>query len=95
MVSPASRRRAAMHLLGLGKPRVRACRVSGLSRSGSRREPKQRNPELRQKVLDLAEANPRYGFRRVHALLPGVNLKAVHRIWRPRVCACGARLGSG
>ena len=56
MVSPASRRRAAMHLLGLGKPRVRACRVSGLSRSGSRREPKQRNPGLRQKVLDLAEA---------------------------------------
>jgi len=33
-------------------------------------------------VLELAAANPRYGFRRVHALLEGVNLKAVHRIWK-------------
>jgi putative transposase len=33
-------------------------------------------------VLELSAANPRYGFRRVHALLPGVNLKAVHRIWK-------------
>ena len=32
--------------------------------------------------MDIAKANPRYGFRRVHALLPGVNLKAVHRIWK-------------
>ena len=36
---------------------------------------------MRQKVLELAAANPRYGFRRVHALLHWVNLKAVHRIW--------------
>jgi putative transposase len=33
-------------------------------------------------VLEIAKANPRYGFRRVHALLTGVNLKAVHRIWK-------------
>jgi putative transposase len=42
----------------------------------------ERNPELREKVVQLARAHPRYGFRRVHALLPGVNLKAVHRIWK-------------
>lgn len=33
-------------------------------------------------MLELAAANPRYGFRRIHALLDGVNLKAVHRIWK-------------
>lgn len=82
MVSPAARRRAVNHLLACGCSRVCACRVSGLSRSSSRRHLQGRNPELREKVLELAWANPRYGFRRVHALLHGVNLKAVHRIWR-------------
>jgi putative transposase len=37
---------------------------------------------LARRVLELAFQNPRYGFRRVHALLPGVNIKAVHRIWK-------------
>ena len=82
MVSPASRRRLADHLLLAGFSRVRSCRVAGLSRSSSRRLPRQRNPELLEKVLQLAAAHPRYGFRRVHALLEGVNLKAVHRIWK-------------
>lgn len=82
MVSPASKRRAVAHLLGRGFSRVCACRVCRLARASSRKEPKGRNPGLRQKVLDLSAANPRYGFRRVHALLPGVNLKAVHRVWR-------------
>jgi putative transposase len=82
MVSPASRRRAVNHLLSQGQSRMRSCRVAGLSRTSSRFCPEERNPELREKVKDLAAENPRYGFRRVHALLPGVNLKAVHRIWR-------------
>jgi putative transposase len=42
----------------------------------------ERSPGLKDKVLELAKANPRYGFRRIHALLSGVNLKAVHRIWK-------------
>lgn len=82
MVSPASRRRVVDHLLSRRCSRMRSCRVAGLSSSSSRRPPQQRNPELREKVLELAAANPRYGFRRVHALLEGVNLKAVHRIWK-------------
>jgi putative transposase len=82
MVSPASRRRAVAFLLGRGYPRVRSCRVVGLSRVASRHEPRERRPEVRVKVLELAKENPRYGFRRVHALLEGVNLKAVHRIWK-------------
>ena len=45
-------------------------------------EAKERNPGLRDQILQLSRAHPRYGFRRIHALLPGVNLKAVHRIWK-------------
>lgn len=82
MVSPATRRKAAHHLLSAGFSRVRSCRASGLSVPASRRVPRDRNPGLRERVLELARANPRYGFRRVWALLPGVNLKAVHRIWK-------------
>jgi putative transposase len=69
-------------LMERGFSRTRSCRVVGMSRVASRTEPSERNPELREKVVQLARAHPRYGFRRVHALLPGVNLKAVHRIWK-------------
>ncbi len=82
MVSPKSRRRAVSFLLDRGFSRTRACRVSGISRPASRHEFTDRNPGLRERVLEVAKANPRYGFRRVHAKLEGVNLKAVHRIWR-------------
>lgn len=82
MVSSATRRKVAHHLLLAGFSRVRSCRVVCLSRPASRHAPRERNPGLRARVLELAKANPRYGFRRVHALLSGVNLKAVHRIWR-------------
>jgi transposase InsO family protein len=56
--------------------------VTGVARSGSRRARRDKNPELRQKVLELAKEHPRFGFRRIHHLLEGVNLKAVHRIWK-------------
>lgn len=82
MVSPGSRRRGVHVLLGRGFPRTCACRVCAISRPASRHVPKERSPGLKERVLELAKANPRYGFRRVHALLEGVNLKAVHRIWR-------------
>ena len=82
MVSPGSRRRAVCFLLDRGFPRTCACRVCRLSRPASRHVPKERSPGLKERVLELARANPRYGFRRVHALLPGVNVKAVHRIWK-------------
>jgi len=82
MVSPASRRRAVGFLLDRGFSRTCACRVCRISRPASRHEPKERSPGLKERVLELAKANQRYGFRRVHALLPGVNIKAVHRIWR-------------
>ena len=82
MVSLASRKRVVGHLLERGVSRTRACRTAGLSRVTSRREIAERNPGLRDQILQLARAHPRYGFRRIHALLPSVNLKAVHRIWK-------------
>lgn len=91
MVSPASRRRAVAHLLERGFSRSCGCRVCRLSRTSRRIEPKDRNPELREKVLKLSKENPRYGFRRVHALLGGVNLKAVHRIWKEEGLKLGRR----
>lgn len=81
MVSPVTRRRAVNHLLGKGFPRALACRVVCLSRVASRHVLKERNPELVAKVHELAGENPRYGFHRIHDLIPGVNIKAVHRIW--------------
>ncbi len=80
MVSLASRLRAAKALMERGVSRSRSCRVVNVSRQACGRH-KERNPDLREQVLRLAHEHPRYGFRRVQALLPGVNLKAVHRIW--------------
>jgi putative transposase len=82
MVSPAARRRACDALLKAGFSRVRSCRMAGLSRSSSRKAKKDRNPELRERVLELSRRHPRFGFRRIHMKLEGVNIKAVRRIWR-------------
>ena len=82
MVSLASRKRVVKSLMERGCSRSRSCKTAYISRGTSLDAPKDRNPELRIKVLELAKANPRYGFRRVHALLPHVNIKAVHRIWK-------------
>jgi putative transposase len=82
MVSLASKRRVIQHLLERGFSRNRGCKIVNLSRNTSRSMPKERNPQLRAKVLELAHQHPRYGFRRVHALLENVNIKAVHRIWK-------------
>jgi putative transposase len=82
MVSPAMRRRALGRLMEKGFSRRLGCKVVGLSRNASKAQKADRRPELRAQVLELAHRHPRYGFRRVHALIGGVNLKAVHRIWR-------------
>lgn len=82
MVSPAMRRRALGNLLAKGISRRLGCKVVGLSRGASKLLRTERRPELRAQILELALKHPRYGFRRIHALLEGVNLKAVHRIWR-------------
>ena len=67
----------------------RACRSLGQPRSSQRyREAQQRNGEsaLCGRMRELSLRHPRYGYRRVAALLREegfeVNVKRVHRLWR-------------
>ncbi len=66
----------------------RACKVLGQPRSTQRYVVKERDDErpLVQRMLSLARCHPRYGYRRIWALLRRdgfrVNVKRVYRLWR-------------
>ncbi len=66
----------------------RACTVENLNRPTHRHslKPKPADFALKQRVKKLAARHPRYGYRRVGALLRTegyrVNLKKLHRIWK-------------
>lgn len=66
----------------------RVSRALDLARSSLRYEPALRDERvaLARRVEDLAGIHPRYGYRRIWALLDregwSVNRKAVHRLWR-------------
>jgi putative transposase len=82
-------RRAVEHVRReLGVSERRACRALGVHRSGVRYRAKaspQRDALVR-RMHELARKHPRYGYRRVAALLRRegwrVNTKRVHRLWR-------------
>lgn len=65
----------------------RACKLVDMDRSSYRYEPRaDHNAELRQELLHLARQKPRYGYRRLHALLsrrgfPG-SAQRVYRLYR-------------
>jgi hypothetical protein len=89
MVSPARRRDAVRFLVR--RRRVserRACRLVGQHRSTQRYERVAPEYELRlvARMNDLAAAHPRYGYRRIWALLRSegwrVNRKRIERLWR-------------
>jgi transposase InsO family protein len=89
MVSPSSRRRAVKRVVeeGLGSA-VQACRAVGLARSSYYR-PSALSPTGRgthREVLKLSEEHPRYGYRRITALLRRsgltINPKRVQRLRR-------------
>lgn len=66
----------------------RACKVLGQARSTQRYVVRERDDEkpLVQRMLSLVRGHPRYGYRRIWALLCGdgfrVNRKRVYRLWR-------------
>lgn len=66
----------------------RACRVIGQPRASQRYQSVRpdRDAALAKRIGTLAADHPRYGYRRIWALLrgggPAVNLKRVHRLWR-------------
>jgi putative transposase len=66
----------------------RACRLVGLSRDSYRHPPEvaPMNQILGSKIVEIAHARRRFGYRRIHDLLrpefPGVNHKRVYRLYR-------------
>ena len=89
MVSPSAKRRAVKYVeeVGLGR-KAQVCRALGLARSGAYRMPRQsaESRSLQKQIVKLSEDNPRYGYRRITALLRRqkqiVNGKRVQRIRR-------------
>jgi putative transposase len=85
----------------------RACRALDVPRSTQRYVGTEREREgaLLLRIHELAREHPRYGYRRIRALLRregwSVNLKRVHRLWRreglkvPQVQRKRRRLGHG
>jgi putative transposase len=65
----------------------RACRLAGLSRDSYRHPPEAdaMTRELSSKIVEIAHARRRFGYRRIHDLLrpsfPGVNHKRVYRLY--------------
>jgi len=88
VVSPGQQRSAADYLgerYGVSQRRI--CRVLARSRSTVRYRRRERAEEvpLVREIKRLARRKPRYGYRRIHALLIragwSVNIKRVHRLW--------------
>ena len=106
-MSPARRRQAVRWAVTtLGVSERRACRALGQPRSTQRYAggERERDQALLLRVRELAGEHPRYGYRRITALLRregwSVNRKRVHRLWRreglkvPQVQRKRRRLGS-
>ena len=87
----ADQRRQAVCFLQerFGISERRACRVLGQQRSTQRLPPKKATEEegrLVARMLELVRQRPRFGYRRIWALLRRegwrVNRKRIHRLWR-------------
>jgi len=88
-VSPARGRQAVVKAMtAFEVSERRACRALGVPRSSRRYIGTEREPEgeLLWRIRALAREHPRYGYRRIRALLVregwSVDLKRVHRLWR-------------
>lgn len=89
MVSPTRRREVVVHLQAqFETSERRACRVIEQPRSTQRYRPETRSdePALVRQMHELVRCHPRYGYRRVWALLRvdgwRINRKRVYRLWR-------------
>jgi putative transposase len=108
VVTAGQRRQAVLVLQErFGVSERRACRVLGQQRSTQRLPPRTGSEEesrLVARMLELVRKHPRYGYRRIWALLRRegwrVNRKRIHRLWRqqglkvPRKQRKKRRLGS-
>jgi transposase InsO family protein len=111
VVTSRQRRQAVLWLCErFDVSRRRACRLLGQNRSTQRqkaqktKEAKEEGERLTRRLLELVRQHPRYGYRRVRALLRRegwrVNRKRVYRLWKaqglkvPRKRRKKRRLGS-
>ena len=107
MVSPTRRREAVEHLqTRFDASERRTCRVMEQPRSTQRYRPQARSDESRlvRRIHELVRGHPRYGYRRIWAMLRTegwpVNRKRVWRLWKregfkvPRKQRKKRRLGS-
>jgi putative transposase len=88
-VTPTARRRAVGYLHEEFQfSERRACRVVGAHRTTMRyrRQCKEDEPQVRERLQQLAVAHPRWGYRRLHLLLrregTAINRKRVYRLYR-------------
>ena len=88
-MTAAQRRQMVRHLQEtFGVSQRRACRLLGQPRSTQRQTPKTNQEEGRlvTRMLELVRKHPRFGYRRICALLRRegwrVNRKRIHRLWR-------------
>lgn len=89
MVSPSAKRRAIQAVVetGLGTT-AEACRALGLARSSYYRNstPSSARRQIQSRIIKLSQEHPRYGYRRVTALLrrggQEINAKRVQRVRR-------------
>ena len=81
------RRDVAFVMAEYGFSERQACKLVGMNRGSYRYEARpDRNQQLRQDLIALAREKPRYGYRRLFALLKRrgcqVNLKRIHRLYQ-------------
>jgi putative transposase len=78
----------------------RACKLLGMDRGSYRYEPRpDHNAKLREALVALARQKPRYGYRRLHALLERRDYPAsvmrIYRLYRKEGLAVRRLGGSG
>lgn len=87
-MKPPDQRAAVQFLVARGLSERRACAVLGVNRATIQYQPRRPAGDvtLAERLALLAARHPRYGYRRVWALLQRegrvVNRKRVHRLWR-------------
>jgi putative transposase len=97
VVSPRRRRQQVPAVHRRGLPYRRACQLLSVARSSLGYQPRRgaRDAELLAVVQQLAQQRPRYGYRRIWALLQRqgvhVNPKRIYRLWREHGLGLPAR----
>lgn len=87
-MKPPDQRAAVRFLVERGLSERRACAVLGVNRATIQYQPQRpaADAPLAERLAALATRHPRYGYRRVWALVQregwAVNRKRVHRLWR-------------